>query len=236
MQAGTIVGSGSYVPDYVPPDHATGQTPNATPFWMVGGAGAEVEIDTETGQIRVLRLVTVADAGTPVNPRIVETQLTGAAIMQLGFTLFEEMEFTDGQLRNPSFAEYKIPGIRDLPERIEAEAVDAAQQSGPYGAKGIGETGTFGVSPAIANAITAARLRIHELPITRRAIHRALRARPPARPAGRVWNVPEMPIACERTLSAPQDKSIPTMTKTSAGMRLLLVGLPDAPTAHRHTR
>ena len=176
MQAGTIVGAGSYVPDYVAPDHATGQTPNATPFWMVGGAGAEVEIDTETGQIRVLRLITVADAGTPVNPRIVETQLTGASIMQLGFTLYEEMEFTDGQLRNPSFAEYKIPGIRDLPERIESEAVDAAQHSGPFGAKGIGETGTFGVSPAIANAIDdAVGVRITQLPITAEAVYRALR-------------------------------------------------------------
>jgi len=176
MQAGTVVGTGSYLPDYVPPDPATGLTPNATPFWMVGGAGAEVEIDTETGQIRVLRLVNVADAGTPINPRIVETQLTGAAIMQLGFTLFEEMQFTDGQLRNPSFAEYKIPGIRDLPARLEAEAVDATQLSGPFGAKGIGETGTFAVSPAIANAIEdAVGVRICELPITAEAVYRALR-------------------------------------------------------------
>src|SRR2546428_368337 len=79
MQAGTVIGAGSYLPSYVSPDHATGQTPNATPFWMVGGSAAEVEVDTETGQIRVLRLITVGDAGTPVNPRIVETQLTGAA-------------------------------------------------------------------------------------------------------------------------------------------------------------
>ena len=143
---------------------------------MVGGAGAEVEVDTETGQIRVRRLVTVADAGTPINPRIVETQLTGAAIMQLGFTLFEKMEFTEGQLRNPSLAEYKIPGIRDMPERLEAEAVDTAQQNGPYGAKGVGETGTFGVSPAIANAIhDAVGVRITELPITAEAVYRALR-------------------------------------------------------------
>jgi CO/xanthine dehydrogenase Mo-binding subunit len=176
MQAGTVVGSGSYLPDYVPPDHDTGLTPNATPFWMVGGAGAEVEIDTETGHIRVLRLITVADAGTPINPHIVETQLTGAAIMQLGFTLYESMEFTDGQLRNPSLAEYKIPGIRDLPERIEAELVDAAQESGPFGAKGVGETGTFAVSPAIANAIDdAVGVRLTELPITAEAVYRALR-------------------------------------------------------------
>jgi len=137
MQAGTVVGSGSYLPSYAPPDHATGQTPNATPFWMIGGSAAEIEVDTETGLVRVLRLITVADAGTPVNPRILETQLTGAAIQHLGMTLFENMEFTDGQLRNPNFAEYKIPGIRDLPEQLTAEIVDAVQESGPCGAKGV---------------------------------------------------------------------------------------------------
>ncbi len=144
MAAGTILGSGSYIPDYVPPDPATGQTPDATPFWMVGGSGAEVEVDTETGALRVTRLLTVADAGTPINPRIVETQLSGAAVMQLGFTLLEAMEFTDGQLRNPSLADYKIPGIRDLPEQFEAETVSSTQGNGPYGAKGVGESGTCG--------------------------------------------------------------------------------------------
>jgi CO/xanthine dehydrogenase Mo-binding subunit len=176
MQAGTVVGSGSFVPDYVPPDHATGLTPNATPYWMTGGSGAEVEVDTETGQVRVLRLVNVADAGTPINPKIVETQLTGAAVMQLGFTLSEEMVFTDGQLRNPNFADYKIPGIRDMPERLDGEVVASRQESGPYGAKGVGETGTFGVSPAIANAIEdAVGVRITELPITAEAVLRAIR-------------------------------------------------------------
>ena len=60
---------------------------------MVGGTGVEVEVDTETGRVRVTRLVNVADVGTPINPKIVETQLSGAAIMQLGFTLYEKMEF-----------------------------------------------------------------------------------------------------------------------------------------------
>jgi len=176
MQAGTVVGSGSYLPSYVSPDHETGLTPNATPFWMVGGSAAEVEVDTEIGQVRVLRLITVADAGTPVNPRIVETQLTGAAIQHLGMTLFENMEFTDGQLRNPNFAEYKIPGIRDLPVELTGETVDTVQQSGPYGAKGVGETGTFAVAPAIANAIyDAVGVRLTELPITSEAVYRALR-------------------------------------------------------------
>jgi CO/xanthine dehydrogenase Mo-binding subunit len=143
---------------------------------MVGAAGAEVEVDTETGAVTVLRLVLAADAGTPINPRIVETQLSGAAIMQLGFTMQERMEFAEGQLQNPGLAEYKIPSLSDLPARIEVELVDAAEQSGPYGAKGVGETGTFAVSPAIANAIhDAVGVRLSELPITAEAVYRGLR-------------------------------------------------------------
>ena len=175
MQAGNIVGSGSFVPSYSSPDHATGLTPNATPFWMVGGTGAEVEVDTETGQVRVLRLINVADLGTPINPKIVETQLSGGAIMQLGFTLMEKMDFRDGQLLNPSLADYKIPGMRDLPARMENEAVAAVQHSGPFGAKGVGESATFGVSPAIANAIDdAVGVRLMELPMTSDAVFAAL--------------------------------------------------------------
>jgi CO/xanthine dehydrogenase Mo-binding subunit len=114
MQAGNVTGTGSYIPTYKSPD-ANGLTDNATPFWMVGATGVEVEVDTETGRVRVTRMVNVADVGTPINPRIVETQLSGAAIMQLGFTLLEKMQFDErGQLRNASFAEYKIPGMLGL--------------------------------------------------------------------------------------------------------------------------
>jgi CO/xanthine dehydrogenase Mo-binding subunit len=175
MQAGNVVGTGSYIPTYKSPD-ANGLTDNATPFWMVGASGAEVEVDTETGRVQVRRLVNVADVGTPINPRIVETQLSGAAIMQLGFTLHEKMEFdARGQLRNASLAEYKIPGLLDLPGEIFNEAVVAEQKTGPYGAKGVGETGTFGVSPAIANAIhDAIGVRLTELPLSSEAVHRAL--------------------------------------------------------------
>jgi CO/xanthine dehydrogenase Mo-binding subunit len=175
MQAGNIVGIGSYIPGYASPDHDTGQTANATPFWMVGGTGAEIEVDTETGKIRVLRLVNAADLGNPINPRIVDTQLSGGAVMQLGFTLTEAMEFEHGQLRNPSFADYKIPGMRDMPLRMENEAVESIEQSGPFGAKGVGESATFGVSPAIANALhDAVGVRLTELPLTAEAVYRAL--------------------------------------------------------------
>jgi CO/xanthine dehydrogenase Mo-binding subunit len=175
MQAGNVVGTGTYIPTYTPPDAATGASPDVTPFWMVGGAGAEVEVDTETGHVRVTRLVNVADAGTPLNPAVARTQLSGAAIMQLGFTLHEKMEFDGGQVTNASLADYKIPSVHDIPP-MEAELVTAEQRSGPFGAKGLGESGTFAVSPAIANAIhDAIGVRLTELPLRPEAVLRAIR-------------------------------------------------------------
>ena len=121
MQAGNVVGMGSFVPAYAPTDHATGQSENVTPFWMVGATGVEVEVDIETGAFELTRLVNVADCGKAINPAIVATQLSGAAIMQLGFSVTEQMLFRDGQLGNASLADYKIPGLRDLPAVIENE-------------------------------------------------------------------------------------------------------------------
>jgi CO/xanthine dehydrogenase Mo-binding subunit len=177
MQAGNIVGTGSYMPDYVSPDPTTGLTPNATPFWMCAAAGAEVEVDTETGQVRIARLINVVDCGKLVNPKIVETQISGASLMQLGFTMFEKMHIDAGQVTNASLADYKIPGTLDLPLVMENEAVDAHQSNGPFGAKGVGETATFCVSPAIANAIEdACGVRLTELPLNAETVFRALRA------------------------------------------------------------
>src|SRR5579862_4732140 len=177
MQAGTVVGTASYVPAYKSPDPQTGMSDNVTPFWMVGGAAAEVEVDTETGHVRILRLINAADCGKPINPAVARTQLSGAAITQLGFTLSEVMHLDGGQVTNASLADYKIPGIGDIPP-MENELVAAEQHSGPFGAKGPGESGTFGVSPAIANAIhDAIGVRITELPITAEAVLRALRAK-----------------------------------------------------------
>jgi CO/xanthine dehydrogenase Mo-binding subunit len=174
MQAGNIIGVGSYIPSYVPPD-ANGLTPNATPFWMVGATGAEVEVDTETGHVQVTRLVNIADAGRLINPKIVETQLSGAAVMQFGFTMQEKMDFDSGQVTNASLADYKIPGTLDIPPDMHNEAVEAEQKCGPFGAKGVGETATFAISPAIANAIEdAVGVRLVSLPLTAEQVYRAL--------------------------------------------------------------
>jgi CO/xanthine dehydrogenase Mo-binding subunit len=178
MQAGNVIGTGTYKPDYVPPQPGTGMTPNATPFWMVAGAGVEIEVDTETGHVKIARLVNVVDCGKPINPRIVETQISGGALMQLGFTMFEKMNIDGGQVTNASLADYKIPGLHDVPTVMENIAVETYQSNGPFGAKGVGEVATFGVSPAIANAIEdAVGVRLTELPLNAEAVFRALRAK-----------------------------------------------------------
>jgi CO/xanthine dehydrogenase Mo-binding subunit len=178
MQAGNIVGSGTYKPDYTPPAPGTGLTDNVAPFWMVAGAGAEVKVDTETGKVEVTRLINVVDCGKPINPKIVETQISGATLMQLGFTMFEKMHIDGGQVTNASLADYKIPGILDVPAVMENEAIDSVQPNGPFGAKGVGETATFCCGPAIANAIDdACGVRITELPLNAETVYRALRAK-----------------------------------------------------------
>ncbi len=176
MQAGNVIGSGSFIPPYKPTDHDTGQSPEATPYWMIGATGIELSVDTETGHVTFERLVTVADLGTALNPEIVATQLSGAAIMQLGFTMTEDMVYDAGQVTNANLADYKIPGFFDIPPVMENVVVEAEQKSGPFGAKGVGESGTFGVSPAIANAVDdAVGVRITEMPLTPEKIFRALR-------------------------------------------------------------
>jgi CO/xanthine dehydrogenase Mo-binding subunit len=179
MQAGNVVGIGTFIPPYQSPDKKTGFSENVTPFWMIGGSGVEVEVDVETGRFRLTKLVNVADVGKPINPKIVTTQLSGAAIMQLGHSMLEKMTFEDGKLTNASLADYKIPGILDVPEDLVSEFVEADQHGGPFGAKGVGESATFGVSPAIANAIhDAVGVRLFSLPITAEAVYRALNGLP----------------------------------------------------------
>ena len=152
------------------------QADNVTPFWMCAASGAEVEVDTETGHVRIARLVTAVDCGRPVNPKIVETQISGAVLMHLGFTMFENMHIDAGQVTNASLADYKIPAMLDVPQLMQNEAVDSHLSSGPFGAKGVGETATFCVSPAIGNAIEdACGVRLTSLPLTPEAVFRALR-------------------------------------------------------------
>ncbi|MEY3552140.1 MAG: hypothetical protein RL735_488 [Pseudomonadota bacterium] len=177
MQAGNIIGTGSFMPDYQKPDPETGQTRKATPFWGVGASSAEVEIDMETGEFKVTKLVNIADVGVPINPKLVEAQLSGAGIMQYGFTTIENMIFRDGQLTNGSLADYKIPSLLDMPKVFINEATRSNQKDGPFGAKGAGESTTIALSPAIGNAIAdAIGVHIPDLPVTPEAVYRAIQS------------------------------------------------------------
>jgi CO/xanthine dehydrogenase Mo-binding subunit len=156
-------------------DPETGQSEKCTEYWFPSATAAEVEVDTETGQLKVLQLFSVGDTGTAINPRHCEQQLLGAAIMQLGLTLFEEMIFDGGQLVNGSLLDYQVASIKDIPQSFRPIVVEVPHESGPFGAKGAGETGALTVAPAIANAIEdAIGVRIRSLPITPEKVLRAL--------------------------------------------------------------
>jgi len=159
-------------------DPETGQSEKCTEYWFPSATAAEVEVDTETGQLKVLQLITVGDTGTAINPRHCEQQLLGAAVMHLGLTLYEEMIFDEGQLINGSLLDYQVASIKDMPESLRSIVVEVPHEDGPFGAKGVGETGALTVAPAIANAIEdAVGVRIRDLPITPEKILRALTQR-----------------------------------------------------------
>ena len=171
----TITGEAIYQPSVVPSDPETGRSEKCTEYWFPSASAAEVEVDVETGKIKVLKFLSVGDTGTAINPKHCEQQLLGSAVTQLGLTLFEEMVFEEGQLLNGSLLDYQIPSIKDLPGLFEPIVVEVPHETGPFGAKGVGETGTLTVSPAIANAIEdAIGVRIRDLPITAEKILRGL--------------------------------------------------------------
>jgi CO/xanthine dehydrogenase Mo-binding subunit len=126
--------------------------------------------------VRVLKLVVAADVGRAINPRHCRQQIAGAALMGLGHALFERMVFDHGQLVNGTLVDYPVPSIRDMPEELVPIVVEVPHPGGPFGAKGVGESGLLAVSPAVANAVAAAvGIRVRDLPLTAERVLRALR-------------------------------------------------------------
>ena len=136
-------------------------------FWFAGAAAAEVEVDRETGQVRVVRYATAADVGKALNPLFCQQQLRGGAITGIGLALMEQLVYQEGLLINPNFLDYNLPRFLDIPEEIIPILVERPHPEGPFGAKGLGETALIPAPPAIANAIEdAVGVRITDLPIT----------------------------------------------------------------------
>lgn len=171
MPGGELIGRG-----YMRPDGTLGKS--LPLFWETGMGSAEIAVDEETGAIRVEKYVTVADVGKALNPLQAEGQDEGAAIQGLGNTLFEALEYENGQPLNASLVDYRVPRFTDLPALFTSALVQNSDGPGPYGAKGMGESGIVSVAPAIGNALfNATGVRIRDLPLTPERVWRALRDR-----------------------------------------------------------
>jgi len=137
--------------------------------------GVEVEVDTQTGRITVLRCVQAVDIGKAINPRICYGQVHGAMVMGLGYALLEELRFNDqGRILNPTPRTYRLPLAKDVPS-MDVILVEQPDPHGPFGAKAIGEVGVNCMAPAISNAVAhATGVRLRQLPMTPERVWRSL--------------------------------------------------------------
>jgi len=175
---GPLVGRGHYSPPEGLGGDFKGATVGTSPAYSFTACVCEVEVDVETGRVRVLKFTDAHDVGTPINPMAVEGQAEGAIAMMLGETLLEDMQFDDrGRTLNPNLHDYLLPTARDVPP-IDSCTVPSFEPRGPFGAKEVGEGSTLPVIGAIANAIEdAVGVRIRSLPITAEKVLRALRVK-----------------------------------------------------------
>jgi CO/xanthine dehydrogenase Mo-binding subunit len=162
MVGGELIGHGE-----VRPERGSGSYAEGPVFWEVCIGGAEVAVDAETGKVEVRKVVSVADVGRAINPRLVEAQEMGGAMQGIGNALYEEMLYDDtGTLVNATLYEYHVPTIADMPRHFSSNIVENEDGPGPYGAKGVGEGALAGVAAAIATALADAGVALTELPAT----------------------------------------------------------------------
>lgn len=169
------VGTGTFAPATTMADRETGQ---GTPFptYVYATHMAEVEVDTETGEVAVLRLVAAHDSGVVINPMLTEGQIAGGVAQGIGMALSEEILLREGRTLNPNLMDYVLPTALDVPD-IQFIHVETPDDTGPYGAKCVGEPSLIPTAPAILNAIyDAVGVRIYDLPATPEKILRALKA------------------------------------------------------------
>ena len=176
---GPVVGKGRFMPDYVTPlDAETGQGPRAVVHFTTGAQAVEVEVDEETGHVKVLKIVSAFDVGKAINPDLVRTQMEGGAVQGLSTALLEHLILEEGQPKNPNFTDYRIATAVDAPSELVNIIVEVPQDDGPFGARGVGEHPMVPTAPAIANAVrNAVGIEIDAMPITSEKVWAALRAK-----------------------------------------------------------
>ncbi len=175
-KGGPIVGTGKFMPTYVTNlDSETGQGPRAVVHYTVGAQAVDLEIDTETGQIDILKIASAYDVGKAINPDLIMTQIEGGAVHGLS-SAFEAIKFDEkGRPLNNNFVDYRIVTIADIPKEIHGDIVETPLEDGPWGARGVGEHVMVQTAPAIANAIyNALGVRFTELPLSAEKVYMAL--------------------------------------------------------------
>jgi len=165
---GEMIGRGEVGPEI---------TNNELPvFWEVGMGAAEVDIDHETGQVKLKKFISVADVGKAIHPEHCIAQEEGAAMQGIGHTFFEELIYDNGQLLNPNLVDYRIPTFSEVPEEFHTVLVENGDGPGPFGVRGMAEGGILSVAPSVCNAVDRATgVRIKDLPLTPERVWRALR-------------------------------------------------------------
>ena len=166
----TVMGTGAY---------STARADNPfggiVPHWAVSVAAAEVEVDRETGEIKLLKFDTVVDVGKAIIPISAISQVDGGAIMGLGDAMYEECVYKDGQFVNGDDMQYRLPLLEDMPEWWKTVMVENEDGPGPMGSKGMAQTSIVVIAPAIGNAIyEATGIRVKQLPITPEKVLKAL--------------------------------------------------------------
>jgi len=171
----TLTTEAEFTTTWMPYDHETGQSEKVTEHWFAGAIAVQLTVDTATGRVHVEHLVAAGDVGRAINPKLVEQQLTGAAIMGVGHALFDRLVFDEGQIVNGTLLDYQLPSVLDVPDKITPIIVENPHRTGPYGAKGVGETTIIPLAPAVANAVRdAIGIRFPQLPLTPERILTAL--------------------------------------------------------------
>lgn len=159
---GELVGHGE-----VKPEGGSGSYEEGPVFWEVCIAGAEVEVDFNTGVVTIVRTSSVADVGRAINPAQVERQDEGATLQGIGNAMFEEMLYSaDGDLLNDTLLDYRIPTMLDMPETMQCIIVENEDGPGPFGSKGCGEGALAAIPAAIVNALGDIGIDMYELPLT----------------------------------------------------------------------
>jgi CO/xanthine dehydrogenase Mo-binding subunit len=176
---GEVRGDGSYTYEIGKDlDLETGHSDHASAFYMYATQAAEVEVDEESGRVRVLRMSAAHDVGKAINPLNCVAQIEGGVVMGIGSALHEELVVDGtGKVRNPSFLDYHLVTSLDTPEMIPI-IVECAEPEGPYGAKGLGEPGLAPTPAAIGNAVAdAVGVRVYDLPLKPENVYWALQKR-----------------------------------------------------------